>query len=284
MKKLLTPRSEITLRVGRIIQQLRHLSNLPKARNVAAGTLHYACNICGQNNAVDLCNLPRDERTCLGCGSTLRQRGLISALSRKLFDGKSTKLDDWLNVPPIKLKGLSDADIIANALSQKLNYQNTFYHQAPFLDVTSPSANDLSSCDVLICSDVLEHVNPPVQHAFDGMRKIIRPGGFLLLTVPCNASDSTTEHFPNLHDYRIEEQDGKRRLINRKPNGEVEHFENLVFHGGPGETLELRHFALGDVERHLREAGFRTVEIAAQPDFEHGVYWSEAYSVPIIAS
>ncbi len=284
MKKILATRSQITLKLGRVIQQLRHLSSLPKSRGVAPGTLHYACNICGRNNAVDLCNLARDERTCLGCGSTLRQRGLVTALSRKLFDGKSIKLDDWKKIPGLQLKGVSDADLLANALSQRLDYQNTFYHQAPFLDVTSPGAGDLSSCDILICSDVLEHVSPPVQRAFDGMRKVIRPGGFLLLTVPCNASANTTEHFPNLHDYRIHEQDGKRSLLNQTKDGRVEHFDNLVFHGGPGETLELRHFALNDLERHLREAGFTTVEIAAQPDFEHGVYWSQSYSVPIIAS
>lgn len=284
MKKILTARSAMTLRLGRIIQQLRHLSSLPKASGQTPGTLHYACNICGRNNAVDLCNLARDERTCLGCGSTLRQRGLITALSRKLFDGKSIKLDDWASIPSVHVKGVSDADLVANALSQKLDYQNTFYHQAPLLDVTSPAPGDVASCDVLICSDVLEHVSPPVQRAFDGMRKIIRPNGFLLLTVPCNASASTTEHFPNLHDYRIQEQDGKRTLVNRTIDGRVEHFDNLVFHGGPGETLELRHFALNDVERHLRDAGFTTVEVFAQPDFEHGVYWQHAYSVPIIAS
>ncbi len=284
MKKLLATRSHMTLRMGRIVQQLRHLSSLPKAHGVAPGTLHYACNICSRTNAVDLSTLPRDERTCLGCGSTLRQRGLVTALSRKLFGGKSLKLDDWAVKPNLQLRGISDADLVANALSQKCDYQNTFYHQAPFLDITAPGAADMASCDVLICSDVLEHVSPPVQRAFDGMRKIIRPGGFLLLTVPCNAAGSTTEHFPNLHDYRIHEQDGKRTLVNRTQDGQVEHFENLVFHGGPGETLELRHFALGDLERHLRDAGFTTMEVAAQPDFAHGVYWQHSYSVPIIAS
>ena len=284
MKNLLSTRSNITLQLGRIIQQLRHLSALPKASGKAPGTLHYACNICGRNNAVSLCTLPRDERTCLGCGSTLRQRSLISALSRKLFDGKSINLDAWTNIPTIRFKGISDADLISNALSQKLDYQNTFYHQAPFLDITAPGAADLSSCDVLICSDVLEHVSPPVQRAFDGMRKVIRPDGFLLLTVPCNASNRTTEHFPNLNDYRIHEHDGRRSLINRTKDGETEQFDNLIFHGGPGETLELRHFALHDLEQHLLEAGFSTIEVFAQPDFEHGVYWQNAYSVPIIAS
>lgn len=270
--------------MGRTVQHLRYLSSLPKARNAKPGTLAYACNICGQNNGVDLSALPRDERTCLGCGSTLRQRALVTALSRKIFGGLSLKLDDWANLPPLRVKGVSDADLLANALSQKLDYQNTFYHQAPFLDVTAPAADDLNSCDILICSDVLEHVSPPVQRAFDGMRRIVRPGGFLLLTVPCNAADRTTEHFPDLNDYRIHEQDGKRTLINTSKDGRVEHFDNLVFHGGPGETLELRHFALQDLEQHLRQAGFTKIEILALPDFEHGVYWHQSYSVPIIAA
>ena len=116
------------------------------------------------------------------------------------------------------------------------------------------------------------------------MRRIVRPGGFALITVPCSALEGTTEHFPDLHDYRIIEHNGKRVLANRTADSRYEVFENLVFHGGPGETLEMRRFAFVDLERNLKAAGFSSVEICARPAFEHGVYWLEPYSVPIIAS
>lgn len=284
VKKLLSARGAFMLTLGSAAHELWHFSRLPRARKAPPGTLQYACNICGRPNALDLATLEREQRGCLGCGSTLRQRALIAALSRKLFDGESLPMDEWTGVGQLEVRGISDAELIERALGQKTRYQNTFIHRAPFLDITAPGAADLASCDVLLCSDVLEHVAPPVQRAFDGMRRIVRPGGFLLLTVPCTALDRTVEHFPRLHDYRILERDGRRTLVNRTSDGQTEEFGNLIFHGGPGETLEMRHFALQDLEKHLRESGFSTIEIVAQPDFAHGIYWQHSYAVPVIAS
>ncbi|HUJ01415.1 MAG TPA: class I SAM-dependent methyltransferase, partial [Usitatibacter sp.] len=179
---------------------------------------------------------------------------------------------------------VSDSELVARALAARVRYRNTFLHRAPVLDICDPQPADRSSCDVLVCSDVLEHVAPPVEKAFAGMRKIVRPGGFVVLTVPCSAGERTVEHYPRLYDYRIVERDGRRVLVNRTSDGKLEEYRDLVFHGGPGETLEMRAFAMGDLERRLAEAGFGTVEIFAQPDFPHGVYWEHPYSVPIVAT
>lgn len=284
MKNLLPPRNALMLLLGNAAHELWHFSRLPKARGAPPGTLQYDCNICGRANAIDLAAMEREARTCLGCGSTLRHRSVIAALSRKLFAGKSLALDAWQGVEGLEVTGVSDAELIARALGQKVSYTNTFLHQAPFLDVCAPAPEHLASCDVLVCSDVLEHVPPPVGRAFEGMRKVIRPGGFLLLTVPCTALEATAEHYPSLHEYRILERGGKSVLVNRTAEGTLEEFDDLVFHGGPGETLEMRHFALHDLERHLSRAGFSTIEICAQPDFSHGVYWQRPYDVPIVAT
>jgi SAM-dependent methyltransferase len=283
VKNLLSSRNALMLLLGNAAHELWHFSRLPKSRHTPPGTLQYRCNICGRPNAVDLAALERETRTCLGCGSTLRHRSVVAALSRQLFAGRSLPLDDWEGVADLKVTGVSDAELIARALGQKVSYTNTFLHQSPFLDICAPTPEHLASCDVLVCSDVLEHVPPPVERAFEGMRKVIRPGGFLLLTVPCTALEKTAEHYPNLHEYRIVERGGKPVLVNRTADGRVEEFRDLVFHGGPGETLEMRSFALVDLERHLSRAGFSTVEICAQPDFRHGVYWQRPYDVPIVA-
>ena len=284
VKNLLQKQGAFFLLLGRAANELRHFARLPRARGAQPGTLAYTCNLCGRAGALDLCRLQREERTCLGSGSTLRQRSLIAALSRRLFDGLSLPLPDWPPVGDLEATGISDSELIDKALSQTIRYRNTFIHQAPFLDLCSPGERDVASCDILICSDVLEHVAPPLERAFAGMRRIIRPGGFALITVPCSALEKTTEHFPDLHEYRIIERDGKRVLANRTADSRYEVFADLVFHGGPGETLEMRRFALMDLERNLKAAGFSKVEICARPSFEHGVYWQEPYSVPIIAS
>ncbi len=284
VKNLLSPRSAFMLLLGSAAHELWHFSRLPKARKVPPGTLQYDCNICGRPNAVDLTAMERESRTCLGCGSTLRHRSVVAALSRKLFAGRSLPLDEWEGVDALKVTGVSDAELIARALGQKVAYTNTFFHQAPFLDICAPAPEYFSSCDVLVCSDVLEHVPPPVDRAFEGMRKVIRPGGFLLMTVPCTALERTAEHYPDLHEYRIIERDGRSVLVNRTAEGRIEEFDDLVFHGGPGETLEMRLFAMNDLERNLRRAGFSAIEICAQPDFRHGVYWQRPYDVPVVAS
>jgi SAM-dependent methyltransferase len=284
VKNLLSSRSALMLLLGNAAHELWHFSRLPKSRDAPPGTLQYECNICGRRNAIDLAAIERESRTCLGCGSTLRHRSVVAALSRKLFAGRSLALDEWQGVEGLEVKGVSDAELVARALAQKVSYTNTFLHQAPFLDICAPAPEHLASCDVLVCSDVLEHVPPPVERAFEGMRKVIRPGGFLLLTVPCTALEATAEHYPGLHDYRIVERDGKPVLVNRTAEGELEEFADLVFHGGPGETLEMRHFAMKDLETRLSRAGFSTIEISAQADFRHGVYWQRPYDVPVVAS
>jgi SAM-dependent methyltransferase len=284
MKNLLSPRSAFMLLLGNAAHELWHFSRLPKSRKAPPGTLLYECNLCGRPNAIDLAAMEREARTCLGCGSTLRHRSVVAALSRKVFAGKSLPLDEWQGVEGLKVTGVSDAELIARALGQKVGYTNTFVHHAPFLDICAPAPEHVASCDVLLCSDVLEHVPPPVERAFEGMRRIIRPGGFLLMTVPCTALEATAEHYSSLHEYRIVERGGKSVLVNRTPEGKLEEFDDLVFHGGPGETLEMRHFALNDLQGHLARAGFSTVEICAQPDFRHGVYWQRPYDVPIVAT
>ena len=63
----------------------------------------------------------------------------------------------------------------------------------------------------------------------------------------------------------------------------VREHRDLVFHGGPGETLELRLFALADLVAHLEAAGFCDVRVRREPNFAHGVWWPGADGWPITA-
>jgi SAM-dependent methyltransferase len=246
--------------------------------------MHYRCNICGKQNFTPRENLGRETADCTGCGSTLRMRAVIGLLSRGLF-GKFLAIDDFPRRKDIRGIGLSDWDQYARRLERRLGYTNTFYHQAPRLDITDIPDESVASCDFLISSDVFEHVEPPIHRAFAGARRLLKPGGLLVLTVPyVLEGNETIEHFPHLHEWSLAEgEDGRPLLNNRRRDGLTEQFDELAFHGGPGTTLEMRIFSRESLLAELDAAGFVEVEIADQPMPEIGVHWPLTWSLPVVA-
>lgn len=246
------------------------------------GALHFRCNICGGENVVPAKKLSREESSCSGCRSSVRMRGMIHALSLALFN-RSLVISDFPDRKDLVGKGMSDWDGYAVPLAKKLSYQNTYYHKEPRLDITRISDSDRSSVDFLLSTDVFEHVGPPVSLAFENARAMLRGNGVFILSVPYTFSESTVEHFPNLFDYTIEQRNGRRVLCNRTRDGKREEFDDLVFHGGEGDTLELRVFSETGLLDELHRAGFHDVKIVGAPFFEYGIYWPKPWSLPIIA-
>lgn len=209
-------------------------------------------------------------------------RSVIRALSLILF-GQSLAIPDFPPSPGVRVVGLSDWTGYAVPLARKMNYQNTFYNEEPRLDITSIDPALEGTLDVLISTEVFEHVSPPVSLAFQNSFRLLKPGGALILTVPYSLDADTLEHFPELHEYEILEQDGKLFLHNTTRAGQKQVFENLVFHGGPGQTLEMRIFSLQGLKRELGTSGFSDMETLSVPDFEYGIYNQHPWSLPIIA-
>ena len=178
---------------------------------------------------------------------------------------------------------MSDSDKYAKRLAAKLRYTNTFYHREPRLDIHSPPSSYLGRFQFVICSDVLEHVAPPMGHAFNNLRRLLAPGGVLILTVPFATEGRTVEHFPELHEYRIEKEGRSFVLLNRTADGRIQSFRDLVFHGGSGTTLEMRLFSESDICGHLANAGFSDIKVHREPMFNYGIYWNVPWSVPITA-
>ena len=77
--------------------------------------------------------------------------------------------------------------------------------------------------------------------------------------------------------------DGAWTLTNRTRDGEMQTFTDLVFHGGPGSTLEMRLFSREALEREFKDAGFARIRIAAEPYLPFGIHWPEPWSVPMVA-
>jgi SAM-dependent methyltransferase len=249
---------------------------------IQPGSLIFRCNVCGNKCIAHVSQLGREIASCPYCRSTVRMRSIVYALSTSLF-GQSLALPDFPFRPDIHVIGLSDWDGYAAPLASKLSYQNTFYHQDPRLDIMSIEPALENTLDVLISSEVFEHVPPPVSIVFQNSFRLLKPGGTLILTVPYLLKSAAVEHFPDLHDYKILNQNGKFVLHNTTRDGQKQIFENLVFHGGPGETLEMRIFSLNWIMSELETAGFQEIKILSTSDFEHGIFFRDHWSLPMTA-
>jgi SAM-dependent methyltransferase len=237
--------------------------------------IRFTCNICGGESEFPLCNLQRETASCGYCNSTPRFRSIIHALSIELF-GESLAIRDFPNRRDLRGIGFSEVSDYPKLLAERLDYHNTWFHQEPRLDITKEYENQYGAFDFVICSEVLEHIQPPVQPAFETMAKLLKPGGVLILSVP-HYPGPTVEHFPRLHDFRIIEEKGVSRLENTTATGVREHFNNLVFHGGPGAALEMRLFGRDDVERHVRDSGLRFLRYFTEAAPACGVVGNHLY-------
>lgn len=249
-------------------------------------TVSFLCNVCGQESH----NVPllhaenREYQSCQHCRSSLRMRSLMYVLSMELF-GKALPLPAFPEDKSVVGIGMSDWDGYANGLASKFSYTNTYYHTEPRLDISNIDEQCVGKSKFLISSDVFEHIPPALlERSFDNCRRLLRDDGVFIFTVPFKKEGATEEHFPNLHDFQIVETDGKRVLLNTDPTGKAERFDNLVFHGGDGATLEMRMFSEPDLRAHLSRAGFRNIRLYADHFPEFGILWPMDWAVPIAAT
>jgi len=244
----------------------------------------FQCNICGNINE----NIPiqivrnREAQSCQQCRSSLRMRSVIYALSMELF-GKNIILPDFPEDKSISGIGMSDWEGYAGLLSQKLAYINTYYHQEPKLDITQIESNQEHQYDFIISTDVFEHIPPPISTAFTNVRRLLKPNGVLIFTVPYKKEGVTEEHFPDLFDFRIVTHKEKSFLINVTKEGVEQVFDNLVFHGGEGFTLEMRMFSELSLREELEQAQFDYVKIYNDKVPEFGIIWPISFALPIAA-
>ncbi len=229
-----------------------------------------------------LCELDREKSTCAVCSSNVRLRGIARLIAYEIF-GESIALPDLPTAKHVRGIGLSDAPGYADPLAMRLDYVNTFFDAEPRLDIVAADVERYGGCDFIIASDVFEHVTAPVSRAFENAYALLKPGGKLIFSVPFTLDAETVEHFADLHDWRIETRDDGRRLVNRAADGTVTVYDNLIFHGGPGATLEMRRFSRASLEREFARAGFARVRVADEPYLPFGIHWALPRGVPMVA-
>ena len=81
---------------------------------------------------------------------------------------------------------------VRNRFGYKFDYHNTFYHQEPRLDVTrAGSDEDHGAYDFILAGEIFEHVPPSVDDTLTNVRSLLKPDGFLVLTVPYSTEATT---------------------------------------------------------------------------------------------
>ena len=223
---------------------------------------------------------PAKKESCAFCGSSVRSRSLINALSVELFQ-ESLLLPEFPKLKSLRGLGISDKAEYAEQLEHKFDYRNTFYDRPPLLDLMNPPSSEFGKYDFVIASDVLEHVSPPAQTGFPNIRKLLRPGGVAIMTVPYSVEAvGTAERFPQLNQYCVSAIGGRAVLVNRTVAGEFQVFDELVFHLAASPSLEMREFSETGLRELLAELSYGAPRWHGESYESYGIVWPEPWSLP----
>jgi SAM-dependent methyltransferase len=254
----------------------------PGGQPAGDDSIQFTCNLCGQGNRSLVAELDREASSCGSCGSNVRTRSLLRALSLELF-GVNLPLPDFPYMKSVRGIGTSDTAQYAALLAGKFDYKNTFHDRPPEFDIMRPTEDEFGKYDFVISSEVFEHVPPPVETAFSNVLRLLKPNGVLVFTVPYSIEDQTLEHYPDLHEYTVARLGESSVLLNRTPDGHLQVFENLVFHLGAVPSLEMRQFAERDLLSMLTEVGFGAVRVHSEDYAPFGILQSQHWSLPLSA-
>lgn len=211
------------------------------------------CTVCGRVSlAARFSDNLRESGNCVLCHSTNRQRQLARLILSWVFPGLRGLGLDAVASLPTKIFNTEAAGPVHRALMPAPGYvcsefmgpdcpPGSAIHGTRHEDLQSLSFTD-SSFDIVISSDVLEHVADPYQ-AHREIFRILRPDGVHIFTVPFLASEALDEE--------------RSRVAG---DGTVVHLLEAQYHTDPlrsGGALVFRLFGLEMLVR-LAEIGFRT--------------------------
>jgi SAM-dependent methyltransferase len=151
--------------------------------------------------------------------------------------------------------GCSDNAVLAATLASKFDYTNTYYHRFPRFDLTDAPSELRGALEFISCSDVLEHIPPPIEPALSGLVEVLRPGGFAFISVPVGDVSRTREYYPGLRTWKVVDNS----VVWTDMEGAQHIDKSPEFHGGQGQTLAFRRWGERDLIGSLKTAGFSLV-------------------------
>ena len=231
---------------------------------------YFICSACLRPSFAPNTKSGRETLNCRWCKSTSRERAVILEIHKSYVQMKARK-----PFRRLRILGVSDGYLTSTVLTKIYGkqYVNYHYHLDPKLDITEVSADLIWSADIISCSEVLEHVEPPIQKAFVGLYQLLRASGKLVLSVPhTDTNGKHVEHFPVMTGSRIFSRESGLVLEGRGNKGELLSFSDLTFHGGIGATLEYRIFSKNSLVQNLEAVGFKNLKSCSNNVF-FGVFW-----------
>ena len=217
---------------------VRMLPYLAKVSGSLFGKFERQCNLCNYRGHFLAYGLPpRFDARCPSCGSLERHRlfGLWLTQNKEKVAGK-----DLLHFAPESVVQSTLKPIAGTYRTADLDPRNADL-VLNIEDITLPD----QSVDVVICSHVLEHVNP--DRTLLELRRILRDGGILLLMFPIVEGWDETYRNPAV----------------TSPEDRELHF---------GQNDHLQYYGR-DVRKNITNAGLNLTEFTAiEPDVsKHGL-------------
>lgn len=199
--------------------------------------LRHTCPICGYHGVfISVGHPPRWDARCLNCGS--RERHRLTHLWVTQDGGDRLAGKRILHFAPEKIVM---RQMRGNPLYETADlYQPGVTHKVDITNVALPDAN----YDVVMAHHVLEHIEDDRQ-AMRELFRLLRPGGFALLTTPINASRQQTYENPTI----------------TTPDARYAHFS---------QADHVRYYGLDFADR-LAEVGF-TIDTFRMPPEQEPVY------------
>jgi SAM-dependent methyltransferase len=236
------------------------------------------CSICGK--IFFFKDLSREGTPCKNCGSYWRTRSVIDAIKLKYNFDKRVAFKHIKPDFSLKTLGMTDDTSITTSMPTKFMHTNSFYNEFPRVDLLNLNEELFECFDLVICTDVFEHIPNNVEKAFLNLYKIVKKNGLLVFSVPLipvrnkaydrnwdskkiEVNQIHKEYYPGLTNW--EHIDANNSIRWEDSNSEIHLNDEPEFHGGEGLTLTFRLFSKDSVESFLQSVGFRGVELFVNP-------------------
>jgi SAM-dependent methyltransferase len=202
------------------------------------------CSICGASGTFEKQNWrARESFHCISCGGSLREREQAKTILVNVLRSKHNNLKDLVSSGDIdQLTVYEPGEIGAmRKYTQKLtNYIQTSLQEISDMNVKVEDLQALkfqpNTIDLMISSDIMEHVDNP-QQAFKEIFRVLKPGGCHCFTVPLHRETTRS---------RVKINAGKKMYLEPK-----HHHGN----GKGGQCLVITDFGY-DIVNVLNEIGY----------------------------